>query len=171
MNASSADAGSQWFRARLAQLPTTAVRDDGRAAVVETAAMERGTMPPLHARDRDESYHVLEGEVVFYVGDETVRARAGEVVVVPSGTARTFLVTSATARWLVMTTVRSLSRYQDFTRAVTQPREIGGLEETTWPSAEEAASLAAIAAANGIHVLGPPGMLPSALDAVTASGP
>ena len=155
-----AEAGSRWFRERLAQLPSETARAGVRAAVLETATMARGTMPPLHAHDRDESYHVLEGEVVFYVGDEIVRARAGDVVVAPGGVPRTFRVASAAARWLVMTSVKSLARYEDFTRAAVRPA--AGL--TGWPSAEDAAALAAIAAANDIDVLGPPGMLPRQLD-------
>jgi mannose-6-phosphate isomerase-like protein (cupin superfamily) len=148
---------------RLAQVPATASRTTERLAVIESATLSRGTMPPLHAHDRDESYRVLEGEVVFYVGDETVLARAGEVVVAPSGVPRTFVVTSERARWLLMTTLRSPARYGDFTRAVTRPGRIRPAEGPAWPSEEEAAALAAIAAANGIEILGPPGMLPSAL--------
>jgi quercetin dioxygenase-like cupin family protein len=154
------DAGSLWFRERLAELPAEAARGAERVAVIESATLSRGAMPPLHVHDRDESYHVLEGEVVFYVGDEIVRARAGEVVVAPRGVARTFRVASKRARWLLMTTLRSVSRYEDFARAVTWRR---ARERADWPSAEEAAAVAAIAAANGIEVLGPPGTLPSGL--------
>jgi mannose-6-phosphate isomerase-like protein (cupin superfamily) len=158
-----ADAGSEWFRERLAQVPATASRTTERVAVIESATLSRGTMPPLHAHDRDESYRVLEGEVVFYVGHETVVARDGDVVVAPKGVPRTFLVTSVSARWLVMTTLRSLARYDDFTRGVARPARSRPGEVPTWPSAEEAAAVAAIAAANGIELLGPPGMLPSEL--------
>jgi quercetin dioxygenase-like cupin family protein len=157
------DPGSHWFRERLAELPARAARSGERIAVIESARHTHGTMPPLHAHDRDESYHVLEGEVLFYVGGETVLARSGEVVVAPKDVARTFLVTSESARWLVMTTLRSLVRYEDFTRAVTRPGRSRLGEAPTWPSAEEAQTVAAIAAANGIELLGPPGMLPSEL--------
>ena len=110
-------------------------------------------MPPLHTRDRDESYLVLEGEVVFYVGAEEVVAHAGDAVVAPRGAERTFRVASPRARWLILTDVDSHERYVDFLRAVAPPD--GGR-----PSEDEHAALTAVAAANGIGIVGPPGLLP-----------
>ena len=127
-----------------------------RLAVVELRAVAHGAMPPLHTRAEDETYHVLEGEISFYVGRETTHARPGDLVIAPSGVPRTFRVTSAQARWLVLTSVRSLARYEDFARAVVPPNA-----DRDWSTPEDAAAVAAIAAANGIEVLGPPGMLPA----------
>ena len=120
---------------------------------VERIATRPGLMPPLHRRSEDESYRVLEGELTFYVDGDELRAGPDDVVAVPRDARRTFRVESAWARWLVVTRVRSVARYEDFGRALACPVE-------EWPSAEEAASVAAIAAANGIEVLGPPGSLP-----------
>ena len=136
------------------QTEETAQRRLARAVAVERAASRAGLMPPLHARDEDESYHVLEGELTFYVGDDTVRAGSGDRVVAPRGVPRTFRVESERARWLVVTRVRSVERFEDFGRALARP--VPG-----WPSADEAATVTAIGAANGIEVLGPPGSLPS----------
>jgi hypothetical protein len=111
-------------------------------------------MPPLHRRNEDERYRVLEGELTFYVGDQVVRAGAGDVVVAPRGVRRTFRVESEWARWLVVTRVCSAERFEDFGRALARPA-------ADWPSPDEAAAVAAIGAANGIEVLGPPGSLPS----------
>ena len=161
--APAAEAGAHWFGERLGQLPLAAARHAERVAVLDTANVGAGTMPPLHTRDRDESYYIVEGEVVFYVGDEIVRARAGDAVLAPRGAPRTFRVISDTARWLVMTTLRSLSRYEDFTSAVARPSpdQDAGIER--WQRGADAAAVAAIAAANGVTLLGPPGMLPSDL--------
>ena len=144
-------AGTAWFGERLAELAHGLA--DGRATVIERTA-PGGSMPPLHTRDRDESYLVLEGEVEFHVGSEVVRAHAGEAVVAPRGVERTFHVRSERARWLVLTAVQCPARYADFLRAVARP------EAGRWPSPEEHASLTALAAANGIAILGPPGSLP-----------
>lgn len=127
---------------------------DTGALAVQRVASRSGVMPPLHRRGEDESYRVLEGELTFYVGDDVLRAGPDDVVAVPRDARRTFRVESAWARWLVVTRVRSVARYEDFGRALACPVE-------EWPSAEEAAAVAAIAAANGIEVLGPPGSLPS----------
>jgi quercetin dioxygenase-like cupin family protein len=155
-----ADAGSRWFRERLASLPVDAGREPARTAVIESATLPAGTMPPLHVRDRDETYHVLNGAVTFYVGEEVVTASAGEVAVAPAGVLRTYRVTSETARWLVLTTLDSLARYEDFMRAVARGWDVDAVSDGVWPSEDEAFAVAAIAAANGIDVVGPPGMRP-----------
>ena len=155
-------AGTAWFGERLAALATGIA--DGQATVVERSAAA-GAMPPLHTRDRDESYLVLEGEVAFHVGGETVHARPGDAVVAPRGIERTFRVESERARWLVLTAVRSPERYADFLRAVAQP--VAG----RWPSPEEHSALTAVAAANGIAIVGPPGTLPRRAASRSAPSP
>jgi quercetin dioxygenase-like cupin family protein len=114
-------------------------------------------MPPLYRRDEAETYRVLEGEVLFFVDDEVVAAGPGDVVVAAAGAERTFRVESDGARWLVLTCVTTLERYLDFNRAVVEPTAV---LVSGWPSAEEEAALTSLGAANGIQLLGPPGVLP-----------
>jgi mannose-6-phosphate isomerase-like protein (cupin superfamily) len=145
---------TRWF---LDQVASAALEDrsgDGQVALVERA-VPGGAMAPLHARDNEaETYRVIDGLVTFFVGGEAVVAGPGDVVVAPAGVPRTFRVESAGARWLVLTRVRSLSLFEDFGRAAA-PALAGD-----WPSLDELTTLAAIAAANDIVVLGPPGELP-----------
>jgi quercetin dioxygenase-like cupin family protein len=147
--ATGASAATAWFLDRLQALAL----GGGPAALVERRA-PAGSMPPLHTRDEDETYRVVDGSVTFFVGDDVVRAAAGDVAVAPAGAVRTFRAGPDGARWQVLTRVRSLARYEDFGRAVSAPVEGG------WPSADEAASVASVARANGIELLGPPGALP-----------
>ena len=126
----------------------------GETALVEREG-KRGQMSPLYTRDEDETYRVLEGEVLFFIGTETVAVAAGDVVVAPAGVPRTFTVLTGRARWHVLTRVASLERFVDFGRAVSQP-----VIADEWPSCDEHVSLAAIGGANGIELLGPPGSLP-----------
>jgi hypothetical protein len=100
---------------------------------------------------------VLEGEVLFFVDDEVVPASPGDVVVAAAGAERTFRVESDGARWLVLTRVASLERYLDFNRAVVDPIAV---PVSGWPSEEDEAALSSLGAANGIELLGPPGVLP-----------
>lgn len=125
-----------------------------RSVLLFERSATRGAMAPLHRRPEDETFRVVDGEVTFFVGDEAVRARAGDVVVAPSGIPRTFRVESAVARWLVLTRVASLERYEDFGRAVAPP-----VLDGWWPSEDELAALEAIARANGIEILAPPGVV------------
>jgi mannose-6-phosphate isomerase-like protein (cupin superfamily) len=147
--------GDRWFADRIAT-----AEGESRTALVEREARGRGLMAPLYAHGEDETFRVLAGEVTFFVGDEVVRARAGDIVIAPRGLPRTYRVESDGARWLVLTRLDSVSRFEDFGRALACPPSA---DRTSWPSAEELQSLSAIAAANGIRVLGPPGMLPEDL--------
>ena len=117
-------------------------------------------MPPLHACASDETYFVLTGELTFFVGNDVFRAAAGDVVVVPRAVPRTYRVESDGARWLVLTRVALVARFDDFGRALAVPAN-GPARD--WTTGVEAAGVTAIAAASGIRVLGPPGMLPSEL--------
>src|SRR3954467_6877646 len=150
------DTTSQWFIDELASAAMDAPERPLQTALVERAAPE-GAMPPLHRRDEAETYRVLEGEVLFVIDDEVMPAGPGDVVVAAAGAERTFQVESGDARWLVLTRVNTLERYLDFNRAVVEPIAV---PVAGWPSADEEAALTSIGAANGIKLLGPPGVLP-----------
>src|SRR3954452_19782996 len=147
---------AQWFIDELASAALDDTQRPTQTALVERTAPE-GAMPPLYRRDEAETYRVLEGEVEFFIDDEIVPAGPGDVVVVSAGAHRTFLVESEDARWLVLTRVTSLERFLDFNRAIVEPIAV---PVAGWPSAEEEAALTSIGAANGIELLGPPGVLP-----------
>jgi mannose-6-phosphate isomerase-like protein (cupin superfamily) len=147
------DTATEWFADELTVAATSAT---GQVAMVERSAGE-GQMPPLASRSETETYRVLEGEVVFFVGGDMVWARAGDVVVAPRDVPRTFRVASSDARWLVLTQVSSLERFNDFAHAVSAPLPCPA---DGWPSPDEHAAVVAIGAANGIDLLGPPGALP-----------
>jgi mannose-6-phosphate isomerase-like protein (cupin superfamily) len=147
---------SQWFVDELASAALDVTERPAQTALVEREAPE-GAMPPLYKRDEAETYRVLEGEVLFFIDDEVVPAGPGDVVVAAAGAERTFLVASEDARWLVLTRVTSLERYLDFNRAVVEPTAV---PIAGWPSEDELAALSSLGAANGIELLGPPGVLP-----------
>jgi mannose-6-phosphate isomerase-like protein (cupin superfamily) len=147
---------SQWFIDEVATAALDVTERRSQTALVERSALE-GAMPPLYRRDEAETYRVLEGEVLFFIDDEVVPAGPGDVVVAAAGAERTFRVESEDARWLVLTRVTALERYLDFNRAVVEPIAV---PVAGWPSAEEEAALTSLGAANGIELLGPPGVLP-----------
>src|SRR3954470_24779975 len=104
-------AAGDWFAEELASAASSP--SDGQVAMLERTA-PAGHMPPLVRRDEQETYRVLTGEVVFFVGDDMVWAGPGDVVVAPAGVARTFRAGAGGARWLVLTRVRSLDHFSDF---------------------------------------------------------
>ena len=124
-----------------------------------------GEMPPLHVHAADESFHVFEGSLTVYFGEDAVRLEAGETLVAPAGIAHTYRAESAKARVLTMSRVESAARYDDFLRAVARPGDSGA---PAWATDEDEATVSAIAAAAGITVLSAPGDLPAARAATAA---
>ena len=108
-------------------------------------------MPPLQTHPETTTYSVVEGALTFFVGEQVVRAEAGTAVVVKAGAAHTFRVETDGARWRVATDVASVARFDDLGRALAEPASM---------TAEDAATLRALGAANGIEILGAPGVLP-----------
>ena len=125
----------------------------GRMVLLERA-VRRDLMPPLHAYADDTSYYVLGGSLTFFVGDEIVRARGGDVVVVPAAVAHTYRVESNGARFHLLTRVASSRALEDFALALAEPAD-------SWTSEDERVAVTALAADAGIRVLGPPGALPA----------
>ncbi len=67
-------------------LKATGTETGGAVAVLEaTSAPGEGADPHVH-HDNDEFFYVLEGQVRFEVGGQTVEAAAGAFVFVPRGT-------------------------------------------------------------------------------------
>jgi mannose-6-phosphate isomerase-like protein (cupin superfamily) len=54
-----------------------------------------GTGPELHWHPYEETFIVLDGKVRFTLGEETLEATAGQIVVVPAGTPHKFVSTGA----------------------------------------------------------------------------
>jgi len=130
-----------------------------RRTIMIESELAHGEMPPLHVHAEDESFHVFEGSLTVYLGEDAVRLEAGETLVAPAGVPHTYRAESANVRVLTMSRVDSAARYVDFVRAVARPSEF---EAPTWATAEDEATVSAIAAAAGITVLSAPGELPAA---------
>jgi quercetin dioxygenase-like cupin family protein len=128
-------------------------------AVVERV-LDAGAMPPLHVHEEDEAFYLFEGRMTIYVGNEAFALEAGGSLVAPKGVPHTYRADSGSARFLAAAFVAAVSRYEDFLRAVSKPAP----DDPTEP-----ATIAAIAAANAITVLGPPGARPSDAERPRAS--
>ena len=144
-----------WFLADLVE-----VLADGEHTVLEMVAPP-GDQPPLHVHDdSDEGFYLLEGEVMFWAGDDERRLGPGEFVLGPKGVPHTYRVTSeAPARFIVTS---STGEFAAFVQAYGVPAERPELPERAAPDVER---LGRLAAEHGIDLLGPPGMLPADLSA------
>jgi len=151
---------SIWFVDSHGTVHVSADETDGRISVVEVSAV-KGQMPPLHVhRTDDEVFHVIEGELTLYVGDEVVRVGAGETAFAPRDVPHTYRVESDGARWLGIGAPGGLDR---FFLAIGRPA--GGEGPPPEPIAPDLDAAAELERETGfrIELLGPPGALPSDL--------
>ena len=97
---------------------------------------------------------MIEGELTFWVGGETIVAPAGSFVYGPRDIPHTFVVSSERARFLLVTDPAGM---EDFMRELAEPA--ARLEIP--PPAGEAPDLeriVAVASSFGIDIIGPPGI-------------
>ena len=143
-----------WFLGSLVTIFSSAETTNGVVGATENLS-PRGGGSPLHVHRReDEWFYVIEGELTFWVGGETIVAPAGTFVFGPRNVPHTFLVTSEEARFLL---VVEPAGFEGFVRKVGEPaekREIPPPPEGP-PDME---ALGAVAAEYGIEILGPPGI-------------
>jgi len=93
-----------WFNGDLFTFKATCEQTDGAFILFEEWA-RRGKVTPLHAHpDEDESFYVLEGEVLVQIDGEEHRGRPGGFISVPRGVPHAILVVSETARALTLLT-------------------------------------------------------------------
>ena len=143
-----------WFLGTLVTVKASADSTGGRVAVIEHVAPQ-GFGSPLHVHRReDEWFYVLEGELTVWVDGETIVAPAGSFVFGPRDVPHTFAVASPQARFLL---VAEPAGFEDFVRTLAEPAAARTLPpaDLAPPDPER---LAAVAAAHGIEILGPPGI-------------
>jgi quercetin dioxygenase-like cupin family protein len=146
---------SVWYVGNLFTILAGSEDTGGRFALIEILA-RKGAEPPRHVHTHeDEAFYVLEGEITFYVGDETCRATPGTFVFLPRGVPHSFVFETDVVRKLLTETPGGIEKhFRDprFSEPVRTP--------TLPPPAEEPPNVAALVedmARYGVEVVGPPG--------------
>jgi quercetin dioxygenase-like cupin family protein len=87
--------------------------ESGGAYFTMEALVPPGGGPPLHVHTReDETFYLLEGELEFHLGEETITAGPGDFVNVPRGLVHNFQnAGSDTARMLLTFTPAGIDRW------------------------------------------------------------
>jgi mannose-6-phosphate isomerase-like protein (cupin superfamily) len=112
-----------------------------------------GSSPPLHVHDDlDDTWYVLEGQMVVRCGDEELVVGAGHWVSMPRGVPHTFRVVGESEARILL--VHDNGSFRDLVRDLSVPATSHTVpSEPTFPPMDE---LGRIAAAHGLRPIGPP---------------
>ena len=100
----------------------------GHLSVVENVVPARSAGPPLHSHGFDETFYVLEGELVVRVGDALLARTAGQLAFAPRGVAHALANRrDAPVRYLLVCTPAGFERH--FARTAAQAN---GIEPPPW---------------------------------------
>ena len=113
----------------------------------------RGNASPVHVHDRDdETFLVLDGELRVVAGEDDYTAGPGTAAVLPRRLRHAYVVTSATARFLVL---HAPAGFEQFAAEVGQPARALTLPPPP-AGPPDLAALTQAAARHGITILAPP---------------
>ena len=146
-----------WWMGGLATIKATAEQTGGQYSLVEILVpefpMEESLLHVHHFED--EGFYILEGEMTFYVGDETIKARPGSFLFGPKDVPHAFSVDSGPARLLF---VLSPAGMEGLIREMGEPARSLSIppQPEEPPDEAEMERLMAIAARYGGEMLGPP---------------
>jgi quercetin dioxygenase-like cupin family protein len=145
---------SVWYLGSLWNILADAQETNGQFSVIEILAPE-GLEPPRHVHYReDESFYVLEGDITYYVGEETYEASPGTFVFLPRGVPHSFTFETETIRMLTILAPAGIeAHFRD-------PRFGEPARELTLPPPAAPPDIAAFAedlARYGVEIVGPPG--------------
>lgn len=125
---------------------------NGQFWAVEGLA-DRRMAVPLHAHSREDEYwYVLEGEILFVLGDHTFVGAVGTFVYIPRNMPHSFRVVSEQARWFGVGTPAGFDQWFFETGMPAQALELPPPSETP----PDIAALVASLQAYGTETLGPP---------------
>lgn len=145
---------ARWWLGSLTTIKATGNDTGGRYTLVEVLEPE-GAEGPLHVHYReDEGFWILEGELTFQIGQETLKAAAGSFVFGPKGVPHTYRVDVGPAKILF---ILSPAGFEEFIYASSEPAKSLTLPPSEGPPDEaEMERLGSIARQYGAEILSSP---------------
>jgi len=125
----------------------------GMGTVVLEMTLPVGSSPPLHVHDRlDDTWYILEGQMVVRCGDDEMVVAAGHWVSMPRGVPHTFRVIGESEARILL--VHDDASFRDLIRDVGTPAMSRVVPPSpAFPPMDE---LARIAASHDLRPVGPP---------------
>jgi quercetin dioxygenase-like cupin family protein len=146
---------ARWWLGGLSTIKAAGKETGGRYTLVEVFEPQ-GVEVPVHVHHReDEAFYVLEGQMTFYVGEETLKAAPGTFVFGPREVPHAYTIDVGPARFLMLC---SPAGFEDFIEETSEPAKALTLPPQSEAPPEEAEmeQLAALAARYGSEIVGPP---------------
>ena len=146
------DVEALWFNHDLLVFKATSAQTDGAFILFEQTS-QGGKMTPLHRHpNEDETFIVLDGQLIVHIDGTNHTGEPGSVIVVPRGAPHAFLVTSDLFRGLILFTPGN-EACEAWFRAAGDPAPAHELPE---PGPPDIPRLQAAAEKYGVEMLGPP---------------
>ena len=146
---------SVWYLGCLFTVLADSQETGGQYGLIESLS-PKGTEPPRHVHSReDETFYLLEGEITFYIGDETYKATPGMFVSAPRGVPHSYTFDTGVIRMLVLV---APGGFEEFFRPPQSSEPAQAMEPP--PPSEAPPDIPAMVAAldqHGVEVVGPPG--------------
>jgi len=157
------DAPAWWFLDTLVVEHRSA---PGMGTVVLEMTLPVGSAPPLHVHDDlDDTWYILEGEMIVRCGEDELVVGAGHWVSMPRGVPHTFRVIGDRQARILL--VHDNASFRDFVRHISTPA--GERVVPTDPAFPPMEDLARIAASHDLRPMGPPLSAPAADEALAAT--
>jgi quercetin dioxygenase-like cupin family protein len=138
-----------WFNGALIEVKVPGAWSDGAFSLVEVTSTA-GRATGLHTDPSQETFRILEGELLFHVDGEEHRALEGETVAIPREVPHAFVVVSNTARFMVLNTPGT---HDAFFRDGGEPAAERDVSAAPAPNLERTMESAR---KHGVRFLGPP---------------
>jgi quercetin dioxygenase-like cupin family protein len=142
-----------WLGITLTTIKATGKETDGRYTLVEVLEPD-GVEAPLHVHHReDEAFWILEGELTFQIGGETIKASPGSYLFGPKDVPHRYTVDSGPARMLFLL---SPPGFEELIYATSEPAQELTLPPPPEgpPSEAEMEQMGAIVRQYGCEILG-----------------
>jgi quercetin dioxygenase-like cupin family protein len=146
---------ARWWLGSLTRIKITGKQTGGLYSLVEVVEPE-GADGPLHVHHReDEAFWILEGELTFQIGRETIKSGPGSLVFGPRGVPHSYRVDVGPARLLY---VLSPAGFENFIYSSSEPAQALTLPPISdaAPDVVELEELARLAQQFGAEILGVP---------------
>src|SRR5215210_8705303 len=145
---------SVWYLGCLFPVLADSEETGGQYGLIESLS-PKGTEPPRHVHSReDETFYLLEGEITFYIGEETYEATPGMVVSAPRGIPHSYTFETDVIRMLVLVTPGG---FEEFFRPPQFSKPARALEIPPPEGPPDVVAMVAALEQRGVEVVGPPG--------------